>query len=197
MVSDNCMKQLVNVPTHRLGNIIDWVLVRDHDSLVSFKNVLEYPGISDHFLVSCELAIAPPSFPMRTVTSRNIRRIDPAALGSDLGAVVGDCFEQRTSVDSLAGAYDAGLRQALDRHAPLVTRRIRDRPSAPWLTSSFREARRVRRRAERRWRKRRLTVWRGVFKAERQTASHSQTAARRQFFAKQIEQSSNSSKKLF
>ena len=65
-----------------------------------------------------------------------------------------------------------------------------------WLTSSFREARRGRRRAERRWRKRRLTVWQGVYKAARQTASQTKTAAKRKFFADQIE-SANNSRKLF
>ena len=40
-------------------------------------------------------------------------------------------------------------------------------------------------------------MWQGIFKSERQTASHSQAAARRRFFARQIENSSNSSKKLF
>ena len=93
MISDNCMKQLVNVPTHKLGHIIDWVLVREQNSsLVSVKNILEYPDLSDHHLVACELAIPRPSTPTRSVTSRNLRRIEPAAFGSDLRAAVGDCL---------------------------------------------------------------------------------------------------------
>ena len=34
----------------------------------------------------------------------------------------------------LLDVYNTGLRQELDRHAPLTTRHVSDRPSAPWTT---------------------------------------------------------------
>ena len=64
---------------------------------------------------------------------------------------------------------NAGLRAVMDRHAPLVTRCVSHRRSAPWLTDEVREARRGRRQAERRWRSTRLTVHREIFVKERTT----------------------------
>ena len=35
--------------------------------------------------------------------------------------------------------YDTGLRQVLDRHAPLTTRRVIDRTSVPWMTDGIKD----------------------------------------------------------
>nr|KAG5698908.1 hypothetical protein BaRGS_006802 [Batillaria attramentaria] len=154
MLADHGLRQLVDCPTQRCGHTLDWVIVREEDSLVSLHEVREYPNTTDHYAVVCRLAIARPPPPSRLVTSRNLRGVDPEEFQADMRSVVSSAREQPPDdVDSLVACYDDGLRQALDRHAPLVTRRVRDRPSAPWLSESVREARRARRRAERQWRK--------------------------------------------
>ena len=75
---------------------------------------------------------------------------------SDVGAL------QLDSSD-LLHSYNSGLREVLDKHAPLRHRRITDRSSAPWLTVQVKEAKQQRRCAERRWRKSGLTVHRQIF----------------------------------
>ena len=52
----------------------------------------------------------------------------------------------------LLDLYDTGLRQVLDRHAPLTARRFSDRSSAPWMTDGIKAAKRQPRRAEGQWR---------------------------------------------
>ena len=84
----------------------------------------------------------------------------------------------------------------MDRHAPLVTRRVRDRPSAPWMTESVREARRVKRRSERRWRKHRLTIFRDIYVKDRKAAGHIREKAKINFYKSKIESAPNS-KTLF
>ena len=58
----------------------------------------------------------------------------------------------------LVDVYNDGLSHLLDRHVPSVTRRMRDRPSVPWMTKEIREALQSQRRAERWWRETSLTV---------------------------------------
>ena len=51
-LSENCLTQIVDVPTHVKGNTLD-VVYSTNPSSLSHKVV--YPGISDHFLVSVDI----------------------------------------------------------------------------------------------------------------------------------------------
>ena len=97
---------------------------------------------------------------------------------------------------SLVDVYTDGLRRVLNRHAPSVTRRARDRPAAPWMTEKIRDARRRRRLAERRWRATRLTVHREIYAKERAAVKACIQEAKRRFYCEKID-SSSSCRQLF
>ena len=73
----------------------------------------------------------------RDVTSRNMRQIDPTAFSDNVDALQFD-------IEDLVSSYNLGLRAVLDKHTPLRTRRVTDRPSAPWLTLGVKEAKKER-----------------------------------------------------
>ena len=56
-------------------------------------------------------------------------------------------------VDKLAKDYNSTLRKLIDCHAPLKSKTVKARPSVPWYTAEIGAAKRLRRKAERRWRK--------------------------------------------
>ena len=58
---------------------------------------------------------------------------------ADVKALVDSTGEQRSDLDleDLDDVYDDGPRQVLDRHVPSVTRRVRDRPSAPLMSEEI------------------------------------------------------------
>ena len=154
MLSDHNLTQLVDQPTQRRGHILDWTVVREEGSLLSHECVREYPGVSDHFAIFSSLSIASKPPPCtRVVTSRNLKAVQQDQLQSDVKCMTQAAGEQLADLDTatLVDTYNTGLSEILDRHAPLVTRRVRDRPSAPWLTEEVREARRRRRRAPVGW----------------------------------------------
>ena len=62
------------------------------------------------------------------------------------------------SLELFVEQYNVGLRELLDLHAPLRTKVIRIRPSAPWINDEVRQSRKVPRKAERVWRATGLTV---------------------------------------
>ena len=101
------------------------------------------------------------------MTSRNIKAICLSDFQSDVRAWDEAASQQCSDLDLASLVYIDGLRRVLDRHAPSVTRCVRDRPSAPWMTEEIREARRRLRLAERRWRATRLTVHREIYAKER------------------------------
>ena len=129
--------------------------------MVIWSPNIRYPGVSDHYAVIGYLKIVRPTPFKRLVTSRNLRAIDNDRLQSDIADWSSDVLKNQHDRDVCGLVniyYNEGLEQILNRHAPLSTRSINDRPSAPWLTTEIRNARRERRRAERIWRKSGLTV---------------------------------------
>ena len=133
------------------------------------------------------------------MTSRNLRAVQKDQFKTDLATVIYSVHEKKhnLNVGSLVDSYNSGLRTVLDRHAPLNIRRVRDRPSALWLTKEVRNARRKRRRAERLWRKTKLTVHKEMYINTRMEATQHVIAAKRQFFANKIDSGTFSTKQLF
>ena len=66
------------------------------------------------------------------------------------------CQNPSDDLQELVLSYNSTLVAALDKHAPLMTRTIVQRPHVPWFTHKIWEAKRQRRKAEKRWRKSRL-----------------------------------------
>ena len=194
-LSDFGLKQLVDKPTHIKSHILDWVVVRNDNNLLNFKAVATYPGLSDHFAVLGLISISRPAIVKRLVTSRNLRAVKKDDLKLDLVSL-SSTFPNSDAPD-LVSFYNDGLRQILDKHAPLRTRRVRHRPSAPWLSAEVRSARRRRRRAERAWRKTKQTVHMEIYVNARKETTQHILAAKKQYFANKIESTSFSAKQLF
>ena len=57
------------------------------------------------------------------------------------------------NVNDLCDQYDSELSKVVDVHAPLKTRFVTSRPSAPWYSEEIAAEKRKRRKLERRWRK--------------------------------------------
>ena len=51
VLSDFGFSQLVDRPTHKLNHILDWVVVCKDKTLIIYDDVIEYPGLSDHFAI--------------------------------------------------------------------------------------------------------------------------------------------------
>ena len=54
-------------------------------------------------------------------------------------------------MNDLCDQYDSELSKVVDVHAPLKTRLVTSRPSAPWYSEEIAAEKRKRRKLERRW----------------------------------------------
>ena len=63
------------------------------------------------------------------------------------------CQDSPDSLNDLVQCYNTTLAAAIDSHAPVVTKTIKVRPFITWISNGIKEARRERRRAERKWRR--------------------------------------------
>ena len=184
--------QSVSQPTHKKNHILDWVMHRPDDHIVQ-SVLVSHALASDHFCVLFDLmAQCPPPPPMfRSV--RCLRTMNKEAFREEL---------QRALISSplsSADHLDAVLRAALEAHAPVSRRRVRPSKSAPWypdICEELRDAKRDRRRAERKWLKTGLTVHKQIFNAAKNVVTRLVHSAKTLFLQTQIS-ACTSSRKLF
>ena len=107
------------------------------------------------------------------------------------------CKNPLDDLEELLLSYNKTLLAVLDKHAPVKTRTIIMRPQVPWYKDEIRQAKRERRKAERRWRLSKLDSDLAVFKVKRNAVNNLMNKARQAFYTKLIEDNSCNQQKLF
>ena len=85
LLNDHNLTQLIQEPTHVRGHILDWIVVREYGTFVSWTsvNVMDVP-FSDHKAIFCSLtAGGRRKQEKRTIMSRNIKKINTSQLCCD------------------------------------------------------------------------------------------------------------------
>ena len=107
------------------------------------------------------------------------------------------CKNSPDDLEEFLLSHNKTLIAVLDKHAPVKTRTIVMRPLVPWYTDEIRQAKRERRKAERRWRLSKLDSDLAVFKVKRNAVNNLMNKARQAFYTKLIEDNSCNQRKLF
>ena len=128
LLNDHDLVQLVDMPTHKRGHVLDWVVVRRDASCLSLETV-ENIALSDHSAIYCSVNVQWP-------TARNLRAMNSTDFQADIKSFTETAGDQCAD-PGLLDVYDTGLYQVLDCNTPLTTRRVSDRPSAPWMTDGI------------------------------------------------------------
>ena len=92
-VLDNLsLHQLVNVPTHRRGHTLDW-LITNRAPDVLYLTVIDML-LSDHFVISFDLLLRKPVRGKKKIITRNIRAIDMHDFRTDVYNLLGQPLSQ-------------------------------------------------------------------------------------------------------
>ena len=177
LFSNNCLTQLIHDPAHCRGHILDWMVVRENNGSVSQCNVLS-TSFSDHDAIVGLTALNNSLDHCRVVSSRNQRKINSAEMEADIQHLLDTELADCTDTE-LVDPYSAGV---LDQHTPLTSRKVANRPSAPWRTDSIRTAKRELRQAERKWRSSGLTVYKELYSTKVTAYTASVRKAKRQYY---------------
>ena len=95
--------------------------------------------MSDHDVIGCVRKINTLKFKQKTITCRNYAKYDPNNLCTDLANVNWNEFYTLHNVDKAWSLMKTKLRTVFDRHAPLVTKRVKGRV-CPWMNSDITDA---------------------------------------------------------
>eukprot|EP00057_Strongylocentrotus_purpuratus_P003585 XP_003726953.1 PREDICTED: uncharacterized protein LOC100892737 [Strongylocentrotus purpuratus] len=155
------LKNFVRYTTHKSGHTLDLIISLADDHLVSaVTSSSSLP--SDHSVIECSLHVARP-MPLRVRKSfRKLKDIDLEEFQQSIvnSNMCSNTLDNSENLEALTNQNDAELRRLLDQHAPLSEKEIILRPKAPWYTNTLRNAKRERRKSERRMTKTGLTVYR-------------------------------------
>jgi exonuclease III len=146
------LTQHVSFPTHCFNHTLDLVITQTDSTLCSV--VSRYPiSPSDHFPILYSLNISrPSSSPVskhltRAVHSINIEKFSRDIISSRL------ITHPPSNLSDLIDCYNSTLKNLLDKHAPLISKSIRSKPSQPWFTPALNKLKSAKRRLERAWSK--------------------------------------------
>ena len=137
-----------------------------------------------------------PHLSRKQVSFRKTKAIDTAAFMKYLSASK-LCQDPPSEPDKLVDCYNRTLGELLDQHAPLKKKTVTVRPQVPWYSEEIREAKRERRRAERRWRSTGSPADFESFKRHKNRVTHLLNDAKSTFLAEFIDQNSDNQGKLF
>ena len=166
-----------NPPTERATPWTGWWSVKT----ALFTRLVSWTSPLSTIKLSSQLPFEHPKRPKRSVTSRNLKKINLQNFQTDVCSFAA-ATESKCYLSSAVEDYNSGLGNILDQHAPLTARHVTDRPSAPWMTAELKEAKGRQRQAERRWRATRLTVHRAICVEERVKVHALHLTAKRQHF---------------
>ena len=111
--------------------------------------------------------------------------------------LISTVYEAGHDLESLLTLFNTTLIGLLDKHAPLKTRTITIRPSAPWYTEDICEEKQKRRALERRWRKAGLKVDRERFVDQCQVVNEFILQAKTVYYSRVIDEHQYDPKRLF
>jgi len=201
-LEDHNLTQHISTATHNRGHTLDLFITRLDSNLLKGKPSVHEPNLfdargnsfCDHHAIQAVLSCAKPKNIRKTITFRKWKTVNQALLSKDITL---DIPCTTSSADDLVSQYNSGLRDVIEKHAPLVTKSVLLRPNTQWYSEELRESKRERRRAERVWRRTGLEVHRQIFKDKCSLTGKLLHQTKQDYFSQKIEDCGSDHKQLF
>ena len=180
------MSQLVDLATHQQGGTID--LLFDNSNVIDPKTlkVDTNCSYSDHYPITCKThKFSPSAKETKIITYRDFKTVDKEMLAQDFldvvdAVAVGDNFCESTNL------FFEAIGDVLDNHAPVLTKTITHVHTAPWFDAEYKEQRKLRRKAERIWKKSQLPKDRQLFEEIRAETTTLAKLKKQQYYRNKI-----------
>ncbi len=193
-VLETCLlKQHVDFPT-RLENILDLFITSADFPHVSKIYCSE--AISDHFSVTVELDFKSSVVPPKVIKYRPYKKISVDNFIEDLKD--SDLIKNpKSNASELYDQYHNTLSSLVDKHAPSRQITCSARPPNPWVTREAMDAKRMKRKLERCWRRTKSQGDRAKFNAQVRRCNRIMSKAKNAWYSNMIEENKHNPKKLW
>ena len=140
--------QHVNFVTHCSSYILDHIYTEEASS-VKINQCIQSEYISDHRIIDCKTTLEKEPIVNQEVLYHDVNSIIIEDFVDDLSFDYGDTPMLQAVVDG----FNKLLLEALDKRAPLVTKKIPVRRKVPWFDSKVRDQKQELRKREMIWRR--------------------------------------------
>ena len=190
------LSQHVSGPTHSSGHTLDLIISRSSVDVVLAFAKATFP-ISDHFIIQCPIGFPWPALSCKEMTFRKLKSIDIAEFSADIASSMLCASVHWDNIDALSDCFNMTLTDILDKHAPLKTRIMINRPKIPWFNDDIKQLKRKRRRLEKKALKTDLPGdWNNYHKVRNQYSTLLKSA-RVNYYSNLTDQRAGDSRKLF
>ena len=189
------LAQLVNVPTHRDGHILDIVVTGINDMSIVDLNVKDL-SLSDHFLLSFCVPYEMKKTHYKKVTYRNIKDVNREAFSNEIRDSLNDLQLNGNFGDAIT-KYNNSMMSIMDRHAPKRTKKVKIAENASWFDNEYKELRKKRRKAEKTFLQHPSPENRETFKTIRKETTTLALRKKQDYYTDRINQAGNKQKELF
>ena len=134
-LESNNLHNIVDFPTHRSGNTLDLIIVRENRR-ISATNIGQGDYISDHCEVSCRLNILKPSYTRITKEFRSVKNLDIKEMGKNIDTL-SDKIISSDDIEELSIKYQEGLDSLVEKFMPLKKSVVMICHKYPWFSEEI------------------------------------------------------------
>jgi hypothetical protein len=204
VISSYGLTQLIEEPTHQAGHCLD-VIISSHNITEMNSVIVEKLDASafpkcDHYPCSFNFSsnIVSQTNEKKCITFRNLRLINNDEFRHDLQQSLSSTnTSSEATFEEAISTYDSLCLKTIDAHAPMITKTITDRKSAPWFDGEYKCQRILRRKAEARWKKSHSPADKATYIKLRNHCSDLALKKKQLYHQQQFEKHNHSPKSLF
>ena len=184
--------QHVDFPTHIKGHTLDIIATFSDNPIILDIKSNEY-DVSHHFLVDFNAAISPEKRLYKSISYRNTKDINWDQFNKDVSDKL--LISSASSFENNVSNYSEILSGVLNDHAPLKSRTVKVVPDAPWFDFEYEKLRKLRRKAEKQYKRSGLVVHKENYRNIRKQTTELAQEKKHKYYADKL--GSSDSKKLY
>ena len=187
--------QHVTGPTHNHGHTLDLVISKGLS--ISMDKIVAKPDLSDHYLLCFNMTVSDIEKNNReyTIKKRFFGSTAAEEFARHLAYV--PPLPDIPSVNDMVQRFNLKLESALDIVAPMKTKKKNNSKITPWINDHIRSLKKQCRKAERAWRKNKLTIHLEILRSSTAAYNKAMRLARQAYFSGIINENKNNARVLF
>ena len=180
-------------PTHKHGHTLDLVISRGVN--ITMNRAIERPELSDHHLLCFNMTV--PDLEKNNSEFTLKKRFFSTSAANEFSLHLGPHLSDNLSVNDMVQHFNLKLESALDIVAPMKTKKKQNTRVTPWVNEHTRSLKKECRRAERVWRKNKLTIHLEILKKSTVAYNKALRLARQAYFSGIINENKKNARVLF
>ena len=191
------LTQLINEPTHKNEHTLDQIYINQNQMELVCEVIPGTLDIStDHYPIIFKLPCVQTQSQHRNAIVRKLKNIDTVTFRSELSEIM-DNINTQCNFSSMYGEYKVLTENLVNKHAPLITKRMHNNSRPCWMDYEFIQSRTKRCMLEKVWRKQKSEINRKNYVDQRNLCAQLAIDKQQSYYSKLVEKSSHSQNSLF